>query len=122
MTATPYTDSIATTLGIDTDQLEALHQAHGPGSGIGQCAATLMTTLWEMEAAERDAVRTVADLTAQAQDQAGHLAGNGRTFDPSWLVTYANRANAAGAKLTAGTERLRMFKRLLDALTAPLAA
>lgn len=121
MTRTPYTTSIATTLGINTDELAAL-ATRGTDNPIGQCAATVVTTVWEMESAERTAREAIASLTTQTEAQAEALAGNGRTFDPSWLTTYARRAEEANTKLAAGTERLRTFKRLLDMLTAQAAA
>lgn len=116
MSRTPYTTSIAGNLGVNADDLTGLVQTHGAKSAIGQCAGMLLTTLWEMESAERDAAQAVAALADQAKQQAANLADGGRTFDASWLATNAHRANEAGAKLAAGVERLRTFRSLLNTL------
>lgn len=121
MTTTPYTDSIRTQLDIDIDGLGPVFQTHGTDSPIGECAKVIMTTVWEMESAERAATQAISSLTDHTKQQAANLAGNGKTFDPSWLATYANRANEANATLTAGVERLRAFKRLLDGLLKQVA-
>lgn len=122
MSRTPYTDDIAARLGINTDELARHTQTHGATSPLGQCADAIQNTLWDMQSAERTAAEAVADLSAATKVQAANLAGTGNTFDPSWLATYADRAKEAGAKLTAGVERLRTFKRLIDVLAAQIPA
>lgn len=116
MTRTPYTDSIAKALNTDVDALLAL-AAPGADSPIATCAMAIATTLWEMQSAERTANEHVNALQANVAQQAANLAGEGKgRFDASWLTHHATKAAEASANLTAGGEKIRAFKNLLDKL------
>lgn len=118
MSRTPYTDTITTQLGINTDAITKLSRAHSTDTPIGQCANHILSTIWTMEAAERAARDALTDLTKQVEIQTAALTGTGR-FEATWLTTSTRRAEEASAKLAAGTEELHTFKRLLDMLTTP---
>ncbi|TDC27650.1 hypothetical protein E1211_28945 [Micromonospora sp. 15K316] len=116
MARNPYTTAIINNLGIDAANLRNLAETHGFDSPIGQCADMIQSTIWEMQSAERAANDAVNKIREAAEQQAGNLTGTAGTYDASWLTTYAQRANEANQKITAGIERLTTFKRLLDVL------
>lgn len=122
MRQSPYTIAVLNQLGIDRDQVTALANEQGDATPIGQCAATIATTIWNMEAAERAAKTNVASLTEQAQKQAAALATGQAAFNADWLTAYAERAAEADATLKLGVETLRTFNHMLGLLLAQATA
>ena len=116
MRQSPYTVAVLNQLGIDRDQVTALATEQGDTTPIGQCAATIATTIWNMEAAERAAKENVTAITEQAEKQAAALATAEATFSADWLTTYAQRAAEADATLRLCTETLRTFNHMLGLL------
>lgn len=122
MGRTPYTTAVLTQLGIDIDAVCAIATEQGDKTPLGQCAGTIATTVWNMEAAERTANENVAKLAEHAQAQTVALATGQATFSADWLTTYAKRAAEADGTLKRGVETLSMFNHMLGLLLAPATA